>query len=307
MRKNIPVFCFLLIIISFSSVCTSSQSQKRNESVLQSQSSKWLKVSAPTGVFQELTFAANGDLYGLIFMGLLRSTDNGQTWTKIKVGAPGDFTNLTSCAAIDDGVILVGSKGDFGKGSIILRSADGGKSWTYLKFAPTGGIEDFGYEIESLAVGSNGDLWAGAELGTVFRSTDKGKTWAVSGKIESFETVAALAFAPDGQLYAAVAKTGIFRSDDGGRTWKETGYGKNSVDSLVINKQGHLFAGTMKRGVLRSLDGGQTWAGINDGLPALSVPALALDKDGYLYGGTTTNGFFRRAAPTTETRAPDPD
>jgi photosystem II stability/assembly factor-like uncharacterized protein len=219
-RSFILVFGVLLIAIFFNFRYTPSQVLNQNRSA--SQTSEWLKVSTRVNAVQELTFSPNGDLYALLIFGLMRSTDNGQTWTTLKVDVPRGYENLT-CVAASDGIIFVGAKHNSGDISILLTSSDGGKSWTHVKFRPQDGIKDLPYEIESLAVDSNGDLWAGADIGSLFRSTDKGKTWTLSGKLSVYETVAAIAFGPGGRIYAAVARTGIFRSDDMGRTWTNTG------------------------------------------------------------------------------------
>lgn len=303
MRNIFSVFGYLLVILISSQSCTASQHQNLNQST---PSSDWVKVSTRVSVVQELTFTANGDLFALLLGGLLRSTDNGRTWTEIKVKVPSDYSTLTCMAAFSDGLILVGAKSSGGDGSVILRSSDNGKSWEQVKFKPKDESEILNYEIESLTINSNGDLFAGTDFGSVFRSMDKGKTWMAISKVQPFETVAALAFGLEEHLYAAVAHTGIFRSDDGGKTWKETGYGKNSVDSVVVNKKGHIFAGTLKRGVFRSIDEGKTWTSISEGLPTLNFPVLALDKDGYLYTcsyGTMPASFFRSAYSTMDDRA----
>lgn len=303
MNNILLVSGFLLFLLSFGSACAPSQQQSQNPPLSPPLSSKWIRFGKPTAAFFDLHFSPNGDLYGTCVFSLMRSTDKGRSWTTIKVDPPEPYTTLTSVAIPRDDLILVSAKSQGGEGSIILRSSDGGASWTHTKFTPKWKIISLDLDIASLMVDSNGDVWAGTNLGGIFRSTDEGRTWTEPGKLESFETVAALASSPDGKLYAAVARTGIFCSTDGGRTWTETGFGKYAVDSVVVNGKGHLFAGTLRRGALRSIDGGQTWTSISDGLPGTDAPVLALDQEGYLYAGTMTKGLFRNRLSTMDDRA----
>ena len=75
-------FGVLLIAIIFNFAETRFQTRNRNRSV--SRMHKWLKISIRASTVQELTFSTNGELYALLFMSLMRSTDNGRTWTKSK-------------------------------------------------------------------------------------------------------------------------------------------------------------------------------------------------------------------------------
>jgi len=65
-------------------------------------------------------------------------------------------------------------------------------------------------------------LYAGTDLGGVFKSSDGGASWsAVSSGWAPGATVFALAVDPmtSGTVYAGTDRDGIFKSIDGGQTW----------------------------------------------------------------------------------------
>ena len=80
-----------------------------------------------------------------------------------------------------------------------------------------------GEDIYALARGpvGSGLVVAGSEGHGVFRSRDRGATWASSGL--DGKHVMALAVAPSDpdRLYAGVRPPAVYRSDDGGATWAE--------------------------------------------------------------------------------------
>ena len=139
---------------------------------------------------------------------------------------------------------------------------------------------------------------------TVFRSADRGRTWA--------EAERPPAFAPDagrtvdhtfwltpghasqpGVWFAGTSPQGLFRSDDGGRTWsgvegfnahpeRRTWCGGDQdgtpdgpkLHSVLVDPRdpAHMYVGMSSGGVFESLDGGADWHPLNAGVRADFLP-----------------------------------
>ncbi len=175
-------------------------------------------------------------------LGLIESTDAGQTWQSRSLRGEADFhglafahdrvygldstggrfmvsTDMTdwdtrstiglSSFAVDpadpDHIVGTGPEG-------LLASSDGGRQWVAQK-GP--GLVELSWEPDM-------GLWGVEADGAVHRSNDGGTTWEQAGQLPG-QPQALLA--QDGVLYAAALEddaTGIYRSDDEGRTWRLT-------------------------------------------------------------------------------------
>ena len=137
----------------------------------------------------------------------------------------------------------------------------------------------------------------------VFKSTDAGKTWQLTGLADSHH-IARIVVHPSnpdvvfvaamGHLFSRNDERGVFRTRDGGKTWQKVLYvddGTGAID-LVMNRQSPntLFAAMYEKhrtpwqlvlagpgtGVHRSDDGGTTWRKVT-GLPLGNVGRIGLD------------------------------
>jgi photosystem II stability/assembly factor-like uncharacterized protein len=157
--------------------------------------------------------------------------------------------------------------------------------------------------INTLAIDPTnpGTLYAGADPGGVFKSTDGGSNWTAINNGITDLGVFALALDPTTPttLFAGTVG-GAFKSTDGGLGWTVMNTGGSFIDALAIDPAtpAILYAAALGGGVLKSADGGGSWAAINSGLDDLTVYALAIDPatPATLYAGTksgvfkTTNG-----------------
>jgi len=131
----------------------------------------------------------------------------------------------------------------------------------------------------------------------VYKSTDGGATWAVTG----FPKIGASALAIDpsqpNTLYVSAGSFiggAIYKSTNGGATWVTTGYNFGDTVSMAVhpNQPNTIYAGT-NFGVYKSTDGGTTWTRPSGFDPI--VPALALDPNNpqIVYIATHNNGVYK--------------
>jgi hypothetical protein len=135
-------------------------------------------------------------------MGLLRSTDGGQTWTPANGGLIG-VANIVRSVAIHpkDSRIMLRAAGHAGSDGIFVGglwlTKDGGQGWEKLAFPG-----DFDGEGPS----------------------------ALCGEVVGFDSVH-----PD-VLWAGTETRGFFRSEDGGKTWKQTGAREERITAISVNR-----------------------------------------------------------------------
>lgn len=151
-----------------------------------------------------------------------------------------------------------------------------------------------GVEILSLALNSNGDIFAGTYDGGVFRSTDAGTNWEQKNSGLTNLRVWAIVTNSSGDLFVGTSESKVFRSVDNGDNWNQVFVDKQfstSVD-LAINSDGIIFASYL--GLVRSQDNGDNWTAINTGLPSVLVNDIAINSMGHLFIGTSDPaGVFR--------------
>lgn len=162
-------------------------------------------------------------------------------------------------------------------------------------------------------------LLIGAKTGhlgpTVFRSTDRGRSWREASRPPAFRKAeegeparavdAVFWLTPghaseSGTWYAGSSPAGLFRSVDGGDTWDPVagfndhpmrsqwapGFGTPGGElthSVLVDPRDaqHLYLGISVGGVFESTDGGRDWAPLNDGCAAdfLPDPSAAFGHD----------------------------
>jgi sugar lactone lactonase YvrE len=165
--------------------------------------------------------------------GTYRSTNNGDSWTKI-------VANITlSDLAINSAGLLFGIE----PGSILVRLKTNGTVYTVL---------DSEFTARSLLFMNDGSISAVEEDGSLIRSTDNGVTWRASG---SSSLGALKLYTPDGTTYFMTSEHGRLMRSTTGRGWTDvTGDLRNSfIPSLLCTSSGDVFAGAQD-GVWRATD-----------------------------------------------------
>jgi len=151
-------------------------------------------------------------LYAVMEDDLYRTTDGGESWTPVNVG--GTYPQVVAQHPVDPSFLCVG----FGDGSIRC-SMDDGRSWKRAG-------EVRGEAIYALRFSPDGTslLAAGWRTG-VWRSLDRGTSWAQIWDNPAVEGVFDVAVDPDNSRHLIIATDGqgVYESLDEGRTWSRAG------------------------------------------------------------------------------------
>ena len=149
----------------------------------------------------------------------------------------------------------------------------------------------FNGNIQSLLVLNSGDILAGTETGSIYRSTDHGNTWTQDSARLPYNyrgSIQAMAQTKTGYIYVGTKTPGIYVSSDGGNTWRR----KDSTSTLVVtdilsicvDSSGNVYSGSSS-GVWRSTDNGSTWTALGPNISA-NVYCLVANKAGNIMAGT---------------------
>jgi photosystem II stability/assembly factor-like uncharacterized protein len=166
-------------------------------------------------------------------------------------------------------------------------------SGTWTEIGPQGGPV---FELVG-APGALGIVYALAETGFIYRTTDGAASWTPTGQLEGgFPSVLpAVSVDPSNPstLYWS-AETFIAKSTDAGATW--TDLAAPAFIQVLALSPGTLYAADSTDAVYRSKDGGQTWTTlpgmpdpIGEGLASLAVDARDPER---LYASTFSTAFY---------------
>lgn len=234
---------------------------------------RWVHSGNEPAGQQILLMSAVPDRPGMLFAagyhGLLKSVDEGKTWTAQQSVGEG---RVTSLVALDSGTLLLGTDAGLFRGT--------GNNWRAV--TPTG-VTDRSGGIQSLQ--RSGEKIVAALAGNgAFVSGDAGIAWKRCGKPSPSAGWYGLAFdsaAANGIGSAALAATseGLFRSADGCRSWSKVldGMQSGTVSVVIFNpaRAGEAYASQGGR-VFHSADGGARWAPLNRDSHRSSWPTALL-------------------------------
>jgi photosystem II stability/assembly factor-like uncharacterized protein len=211
---------------------------------------------------------------------ILRSTDDGSTWTKLPKGMDNrfDFSAIRLSPNFPaDRTIYAATIGDG-----IYASANGGDSWQTINT----GLVGLNIRELKLAGWSNTDyaLFAAPTSGGLFRRAASQSSW--KRVLKETIKLAVVAPSPDfttDQTVWAADTTGKLRvSTDGGFTWIDRGNPAAAViHDMAIAPGGakEIFLATNRRGIFYSANSGTSFTNIRANLPAEAVNNVAISPD----------------------------
>ena len=171
--------------------------------------------------------------------------------------------------------------------ALIFASAH---SYAQVEWQSTNGPE--GGTIDAVFVGDNGDIFAGNNPGSIFKSTDNGDSWSLLYGDFGFVRINEIAANSTGDLFACTNR-GLFRSSDNGASWLvlENGLLNNHVFSILIPSSNSIFVGTLD-GIFLSMDNGENWVEADSSFRGNQVLKLIENSNGRFFAGTI-KGVFR--------------
>ena len=168
-------------------------------------------------------------------------------------------------------------------------------SMIFILFPVIGITQDFwqqtngpydGAFIISLAIDSNGIIYAGTQTQGIYKSGDDGNNWLKIG-LEG-ETITTI-FPYSEKIILVGAEDGFYKTIDGGNIWIKDNI-ISIVNTIYKTKNNILFLGT-NRQIFRSTDEGNNWVDVTTNISNLLVESIAGDSSGKLYV-TTDQGIF---------------
>jgi photosystem II stability/assembly factor-like uncharacterized protein len=176
-------------------------------------------------------------------LGLLRSTDGGQTWTLRNNGLPAAPPIAALTAAPTNPTTFYLVLDGFGEGEDgIYRSSDGGAGWTAIRqgLPESAPINDLVVDPKNpttlyVTVRFSGDA-------SLYKSTNGGNSWQRANNGLPDAEVGVLAIDPQTPttLYVGVGNSGafsaagVYKSGDGGATWQEASTGLPLIGVLEL-------------------------------------------------------------------------
>ncbi len=239
--------------------------------------------------------------------GLYKSTDGGETWTKLLSGEKWAGVNDVSLDPRNPDILVASTWQRHrqvwgyiagGPESALHRSTDGGKTWKKL-----GGVPEGEGRIGLARAPSDANVMyaiveAANQRGGVYRSSDNGVSWTrQSGYSSGSLYYSELWVDPinSERVYAVDVLNQV--SNDGGRTFTALGEAGKHVDNHVIwvdpADTDHIINGN-DGGIYESFDGARSWRFVGN-LPVTQFYKIDVDMNAPFYnvcGGTQDNYSF---------------
>ena len=145
--------------------------------------------------------------------------------------------------------------------------------------------------IETMAIGSTGNLFAATHGKGLYRSTDNGETWVRMNTSFAYLELREVSVSPSGTIFVGIDGNYVFRSTDDGQGWTYAAVTNQEcrIRTISADSSGFVVAGT-DRGAYRSVTNGASW--IPSGLTGIGIGSSLIDLRGNIFLGTAM-GIYR--------------
>jgi photosystem II stability/assembly factor-like uncharacterized protein len=182
---------------------------------------------------------------------VLATTDGGDTWQVLREELGKERALMSVWFENPQHGLAVGQFG------LVVETDDGGKTWRERHLVDN--TDQGERHLMALFPAPQGLLFAAAESGAVFRSTDYGRTWGMVQTDNKGSFWAGLSL-KDGSLLLVGLRGHIYRSTDQGQHWQEVPSGtQQSLTAVAQLPDGKVQAVGMSGAVLTSADNGATF------------------------------------------------
>jgi photosystem II stability/assembly factor-like uncharacterized protein len=235
--------------------------------------SQWVKSTGISSLVMEFSQNESSVYAGLLFNGILVSTDQGVSWVKRNNGLSDSV--VYSVVSKDSNVFVGTANG-------VYQSANKGLSWKKINDLPN-------ILFVSLAMREN-LIFAASQKG-LYRSTDSGISWDLMNT-ELLNLGDNKSIFIDDSLVFLGTEYGLYRSANNGLNWSvsNTGLANNSGVFSYVQSDSFLFVGTYN-GVYRSSNYGINWLEINNGISATNVEGM-IQYGNNIFAAISGNGVY---------------
>lgn len=174
-------------------------------------------------------------------LGLIESTDAGQTWEPLSLRGEADFHALHAAHGNVYGY-------EAGSGAFMV-SADR-EEWETRSELP---MRDFAVSP------ADADTVLSTTEGGLARSTDGGRSWDV---VREAPTLAVLGWSAADSLYGVAPDGTVHHSTDAGATWTARGNAGGAPEAMTVDARDGaevVYVAVAEQGILQSTDGGETF------------------------------------------------
>ncbi len=253
-----------------------------------------LLKAPPSGSENVIGIDDNDNIYlGIWGQGIMRSSDNGTTWTSVNSGLGNKY--VTEFDFTDNGEVFAST---FGGG--VYYSADG-LSWT----EKNEGIANL--NTTAIKVLNDSRVFVGTYGSGMFFTEDNGETWIESNKGFDFRDVHTIGeFEATGFITAGTYGGATYMTRDSGNTWKweRTGMTNYYINDFTFNSQGEILAASNGRGLLYSVNSGVSYSEFDSlmrsefvseamPLPDYNFTCVVMNSMNEPVVGTRNHGIFK--------------
>ncbi len=204
--------------------------------------------------------------------GILRSTDDGQSWT----------SKFEAYRFGEDGAGRLFAYNS--QANSISRSTDEGETWQRLSVEPP-------REHFRRAAGGGGTFLL-FSTDYLLLTTDGGESWHVRDLPSGAAFRPALGVDAGGRIFINGSKGNYFSSRDHGLRWEfnDTDNARIEVTSFLFYKN-TIYCGSRHNGVNLSIEQSNSWLRLVDGLTASAPQSISSGSNGEIYASTTFGAF----------------